>query len=74
MDAIRLESFEENSDVALSPDLCTEDLEETVGNDMGSSPDLRSKASDELEVAVVDSTPGLVLILRSSWGFREPTD
>ena len=41
---------------------------------MASSPDLVKGNRDEPDGKVVESTPGLVLIFRSSWGFRDLTE
>ena len=41
---------------------------------MALSPDLGTENRDETDGKVVDSTPGLVLIFRSSWGFRDLTN
>ena len=61
------------STVALSMDaIRLKSFEEKV--DAVSGPDLASGNRDEPDGKVVDSTPDLVLILKSSWRFRELTD
>ena len=70
MDAIRLESSEENADVASSPVLGSEDRDETDEEEI----DAGSLVRDEPDVTVVGSTPGSILTVTSSRDFEGPTD
>jgi len=60
--------------VGSSPDLESEVQDDPDVKFVASSPDLVKGNRDEPDGKVVDSTLGLVLIFRSSWGFRDLTE